>query len=70
MSLALVMDLAQGLIFYGGGRGVGWTERWEGVFKSEGIYSCFMLLTHADVWQKLTQCFKAIILQLKKNSYS
>ena len=27
MSLALVMDLAQGLIFYGGGRGVGWTER-------------------------------------------
>ena len=41
---------------------------WEvgGRFKREGTYVCLWLI-HADVWQKLTQYYKAIILQLKIN---
>ena len=47
-------------------RGVGWGGKWEvgGRFKREGIY-VYLWLIHVDVWQKLTQYCKAIILQLK-----
>ena len=36
----------------------------EGRFKREGTY-VYLWLIHGDVWQKLTQFSKAIILQLK-----
>ena len=42
-------------------RGVG-----GGKFKREGTYVCVWLI-HVDVWQKLTQYCKAVILQLKIN---
>ena len=42
--------------------------RWEsevgGGFKREGT-QVYLLLIHVDVWQKLTQYCKAIILQFK-----
>ena len=37
-----------------------------GRFKREGTY-VYLWLVHVNVWQKPTQFFKAIILQLKKN---
>ena len=37
-------------------------------FKRKGTY-VYLWLTHADVWQKPTQYCKAIILQLKKNTF-
>ena len=39
---------------------------WEvgGRFKREGTY-VYLWLSHVDVWQKSTQYYKAIILQLK-----
>ena len=43
-------------------------EGWNGVggrLKREGPYVCGRLI-HVDEWQKTTQYFKAIILQLKK----
>ena len=40
--------------------GVGWGGR----FKREGT-SVYLWLVHANVWQKPTQCWKAVILQLK-----
>ena len=42
--------------------------RWEvgGRFQREGIY-VYLWLIHADVWQKLTQYCKAIIIHLKIN---
>ena len=39
-----------------------------GRFKSEGTY-VYLWLIHVDVWQKPTQYFKAIILQLKINKF-
>ena len=41
--------------------------RWEvgERFKREEIYVCLWLV-HGDVWQKPTEYYKAIILQLKK----
>ena len=43
-------------------------EGWDGVrggrFKGEGTYA-YLGLIHAAVWQKPTQHYKAIILQLK-----
>ena len=36
-----------------------------GRFKREGTY-VYLWLVHVNVWQKPTQFFKAIILQLKK----
>ena len=49
------------------GLGALW-QPWEagGRFRREGTY-VYLWLIHVDVWQKLTQCCKAIILQLKKN---
>ena len=47
-------------------RGVGRGGRWEG--GSEGNL-CISRLTHADVWQKPTQYYTAIILQLKINNF-
>ena len=35
-------------------------------FKREGAY-VYLWLIHVDVWQKPTQCCKAIILQVKIN---
>ena len=42
---------------------------WEvgGRFKREGT-NVYLWLIHADVWQKLTQYYKVIILQLKINN--
>ena len=37
-----------------------------GRFKREGTW-VYLRLIHADVWQKPTQYYKAIILQLKIN---
>ena len=49
--------------------GVGWDVRLEGGrFKKEGAY-VYLWLIHADVWQGPTQCYKAIILQLKINTF-
>ena len=44
-------------------------RRWEaeGRFKREGTYVSLWLI-HADVWQRPTQCYKAIIIQLKIKS--
>jgi len=41
---------------------------WEvgGRFKREGTY-VYLLVIHADIWQKTMQCCEAIILQLKLN---
>ena len=41
---------------------------WEGGrrFKTEGTY-VYLWLIHGDVWQKPTQYYKAIMLQLKIN---
>ena len=41
---------------------------WEGGrrFKTEGTY-VYLWLIHGDVWQKPTQYYKVIILQLKIN---
>ena len=38
---------------------------WEGGSGAKRV--CYLLLIHADVWQKPTQHYKAIILQLKIN---
>ena len=49
---------------------MGWEVR--GKFKRQGTY-VYLWLTHVDIWQKPTQYYKAIILQLKinlKNSLS
>ena len=48
-------------------------EGWDGVeggrgFKKEGTY-VYLCLIHVDVWQKSTQHYKAIILQLKINKF-
>ena len=40
----------------------------EGCFKREETY-VYLWLTHVDVWQKPTQYCKAIILQLKINTF-
>ena len=40
----------------------------EGRFRREGTY-VYLWLIHVEVWQKPTQYFKAIILQLKINKY-
>ena len=42
-----------------------WQEVGERV-KREGLY-VYLQLIHVDVWQKLTQYYKAMILQLKIN---
>ena len=44
----------------------GWAG-WEvgGRFKREGTYA-YLRLIHVDVWQKPTQYYKAVILQLTK----
>ena len=39
-----------------------------GRFKREGMY-VYLWLIHVDVWQKPTQYCKAIILQLKINTF-
>ena len=45
----------------------GWGGRVVGRrFKKEGTY-VYLRLFHADTWQKPTQYYKAIILQLKIN---
>ena len=43
---------------------------WEvgGRFKREKTY-VYLWLIHVDIWQKLTQYCKAIILQLKTNKF-
>ena len=46
-------------------------EDWDGkavgeMFRTEGTY-VYLWLIHVDVWQKLTQCCKVIIFQLKMN---
>jgi len=45
-------------------------DLWDGVGGErevqEGGDICLPRLIHVDVWQKSTQCWKAIILQLKK----
>jgi len=40
----------------------------EGRFKREGIY-VYLWLIHVNIWQKPTQYYKAIILQLKINNF-
>ena len=42
--------------------------RWGGMFSREGTWVCRWLI-HVGVWQKPTQCSKAIILQLKINKF-
>ena len=44
----------------------GWDGE-EGRFKKKGTY-VYLWLIHVDVWQKPTQYYKAIILQLKINT--
>ena len=44
------------------GVGMGWKV--GGRFKRKGTY-VYLWLVHVDVWQKPTQYYKAIILQLK-----
>ena len=44
--------------------GMGWEV--GGRLKKEGTY-VYLWLIHADVWQRPTQYYKAIILQLKIN---
>ena len=39
-----------------------------GTFKREGTY-VYPWLIHVDVWQKTAQYCKAIILQLKRNTF-
>ena len=46
----------------------GWEEDVGGRIKEEEIYA-YLWLIHTVVQQKLTQHFKAIILQLKKKEY-
>ena len=46
--------------------GVGWSGRWVRRFKKEGAY-VYLWLSHVDIWQKPTQNYKTIILQLKIN---
>ena len=46
-------------------RGVGCGGSWEGGSRGRG--HVYLWLIHVDVWQKPTQYFKAIILQLKIN---
>ena len=48
-------------------------EGWDGVegrrrFKRKGTH-IYLWLMHADVWQKPTQYYEAIILQLKINTF-
>ena len=45
-------------------REMGWEE--ERSFKTEEIYT-YLWLIHVDIWQKPTQYYKAITLQLKIN---
>ena len=40
----------------------------EGRLRREGTYVCLRLI-HVDVWQKPTQYYKMIILQLKVNKF-
>ena len=40
-----------------------------GRFKREGAY-VYLRLIHADIWQKQTQYYQAIIPQLKINQFS
>ena len=43
---------------------------WEVVRRFEREGTCvYLWLTHADVWQKPTQYYKAIILQFKINKF-
>ena len=49
-------------------------DRWDGEgggreFQEEGTY-VYLWLIHVDVWQKPTQYYKAIILQLKTNFWN
>ena len=44
--------------------GVRWGGRLRGRFKREKTY-VYLRLIHVDVWQKPTQYYKSIILQLK-----
>ena len=44
--------------------GMGWEVGRR--FKTEGTYASLKLI-HVDAWQKPTQCYKVIILQLKIN---
>ena len=37
--------------------------------KREGTY-VYLWLIHTDIWKKLTQYYKAIILQLKINTFN
>ena len=48
-------------------------EGWDGVgrggrFEREGTYVCLWLI-HVGVWQRPTQHYKAVILQLKINKF-
>ena len=45
-------------------------ERWDGVGNGREARYLYLRLIHGDVWQKPTQYCKAIILQLKTNSFS
>ena len=44
-------------------------EEWDRVVDGRDIQErgdiCISMTDHVDIWQKPTQCFKAIILQLK-----
>ena len=40
-------------------------ERWDGVGGSKGREHMYTYVIHADIWQKPTQYYKAIILQIK-----
>ena len=49
----------------------GWGEEGcevGGRFEREGAYSCLWLI-HVDIWQKPTQYCKAILFQLKVNTF-
>ena len=48
-------------------RWVRWGGKWEGGSRGRGRIYMYLWLIPVDVWQKLTQYYKAIILQLKKH---
>ena len=48
--------------------GVRWGGRLRGRFKTEKTY-VYLRLIHVDVWQKPTQYYKLIILQLKISKF-
>ena len=74
-TLPYVKQITSGNLLYDSGssnwssvttqRGGMWWEL-RGKFKTEGTY-VYLQLIHVDVWQKPTQHYKAIILQLKIN---